>query len=149
MKEWNFYNNTQHSDTHPLMSAYDSARRKTQGLTTRDGGETWDATTWTFDPRSGLNTAKRYADGSQISYAYTDNGRKTRTTWARGVWKENAYDAANRISGVTYSDGTPGVAYSYTGAGKVSEAAIADGIQTVYCYDGRLVPLYDTLTLSS
>lgn len=126
-------------DTHPLMSGYDSAGRKTQGLTTRDGGETWDATTWTYDSRSGLNTAKRYADGSQISYAYTDNGRKTRTTWARGVWKQNAYDAANRISGVTYSDGTPGVACSYTGAGKVAEAAVAGGAQYVYGYNGRLL----------
>ena len=136
-------------DTHPLMSGYDSAGRKTQGLTTRDGGETWDATTWIFDPRSGLNTAKRYADGSQISYAYTDNGRRTRTTWARGVWKENAYDAANRISGVTYSDGTPGVAYSYTGAGKVAEAAVANGAQTVYGYDGRLLCTSESVSVGA
>ena len=136
-------------DTHPLMSGYDSAGRKTQGLTTRDGGETWDVTTWTFDPLSGLNTAKRYADGSQISYAYTDNGRKTRTTWARGVWKENAYDAANRISGVTYSDETPAVAYAYSAAGKVSEAAVANGAQTVYGYDSRLLCTNESVSVGA
>ena len=31
----------------------------------------------------GLNMAKEYADGSRIAYAYTDNGHRTRTTWAR------------------------------------------------------------------
>ena len=126
-------------DTYPLQTGYDSTGRKTSGLTTRDNGANWDSTTWTYDPASGLNTAKRYADGSLIAYAYTDNGKKTRTTWARGVWKESAYDSDNRVSSVTYSDGTPTVEYAYSPAGKLTEAATAGGSQYLYGYDSRLL----------
>ena len=131
-------------DAYPIQTGYDSTGRKTRGATTRDGGNTWDETGWTYDPASGLNTAKRYADGSQIAYAYTDNGKKTRTTWARGVWKESAYDSNNRVSGVTYSDGTPTVQYAYNAAGKVVEAATAGGAQFGYAYDDRLLCTNET-----
>ena len=131
-------------DAYPIQTCYDSMGRKTRGATTRDGGNTWDETGWTYDPASGLNTAKRYADGSQIAYAYTDNGKKTRTTWARGVWKENAYDSDNRVSGVTYSDGTPTVQYAYNAAGKVAAAATAEGAQFGYAYDERLLCTNET-----
>ena len=77
-------------DTYPLRFCYDTQGRKTNGLTTRDDGATWNETRWEFDEASGLNTAKIYADGSRISYAYAADGKKTRTTWARGAWKENA-----------------------------------------------------------
>ena len=127
-------------DTYPLGFGYDSVGRKTFSRTTRDGGVTWDETQWEFDPESGVNTAKQYADGSRIEYSYTDNGQKTRTTWARGVWKENAYNARNLVSGTIYSEaGTPSVAYAYEVSGKVAFATLSDGTAYTYGYDDRLL----------
>ena len=127
-------------DTYPLCFGYDSSGRKTTGHTTRDGGVTWDITQWEYDPASGVNVSKTYADGSQIAYAYTDNGNKTRTTWARGAWKQNAYNARNLVSGTTYSEtGTPSVAYAYEDSGKVASATLSDGTAYAYGYDDRLL----------
>ena len=127
-------------DTYPLCFGYDSFGRKTTGHTTRDGGVTWDVTQWAYDPASGVNVSKTYADGSQIAYAYTDNGNKTRTTWARGAWKQNAYNARNLVSGTTYSEaGTPSVAYAYEDSGNVASATLSDGTAYAYGYDDRLL----------
>ena len=127
-------------DAYPIMSGFDSAGRKTSGKTTRDNGAAWDETQWEFDPASGLNTAKECADGSRIAYAYTDNGRKTRTTWARGVWKQHAYNERNLVSGTTYSGAdTPSVAYTYADSGKTASATLSDGTSYAYGYDDRLL----------
>ncbi len=64
-------------DTYPLRFCYDTQGRKTNGLTTRDDGATWDETRWEFDAGSGLNTAKVFADGSRIAYAYAADGKET------------------------------------------------------------------------
>ena len=130
------------------LTGYDSAGRKTSSMTTRDNGANWDETQWAFDPASGVNMSKTYADGSQITYAYTDNGRKTRTTWARGAWKEDAYNARNLVSGTTYSDeNTPSVSYAYTDSGKVASAVLSDGTAYAYGYDERLLNTVETVTI--
>ena len=135
-------------DAYPIMSGFDSAGRKTSGKTTRDNGATWDETQWEFDPASGLNTAKEYADGSRIAYAYTDNGRKTRTTWARGVWKQHAYNERNLVSGTTYSGAdTPSVAYTYADSGKTASATLSDGTSYAYGYDDRLLNTNESVTV--
>ena len=133
-------------DAYPILSGFDSAGRKTHGFTTRDGGATWDETQWEFDPASGVNTTKEYADGSRVAYSYTDNGKKTRTTWARGVWKQHAYNARNLVSETVYSDATPTVAYVYADSGKVSTAALSDGTSYAYAYDARLLTTNESVT---
>ena len=126
-------------------SRHRSAR--THGFTTRDGGATWDETQWEFDPDCGVNTAKQYADGSRISYSYTDNGKKTRTTWARGAWKQNAYNARNLVSATTYSGtATPSVAYTYADSGKTASATLSDGTSYAYGYDDRLLNTSESVT---
>ena len=135
-------------DAYPVLSGFDSAGRKTHGFTTRDGGATWDETQWEFDPASGVNTAKQYADGSRIAYDYTDNGKKTRTTWARGAWKQNAYNARNLVSGTTYSGTvTPSVAYTYEDSGKTASATLFDGTSYAYGYDDRLLNTSESVTV--
>ena len=135
-------------DTYPLGFGYDSVGRKIFGSTTRDGGVTWDVTQWEYDPASGLNISKTYADGSQIAYAYTDNGNKARTTWARGALKENAYNARNLMSGTTYSDAvTPSVAYTYEDSGKVASATLSDGTFYAYGYEDRLLNTNESVTV--
>ena len=136
-------------DTYPLRTGYDTQDRKTSSSTTRDNGTTWDETQWEFDPASGLNTAKVYADGSRISYDYTDNGQRTRTTWARGAWKQHAYNDRNLVSGTTYS-GTarPSVAYSYDDSDKVASVTLSDGTSYAYAYDDSLLCTNEAVTIA-
>ena len=137
-------------DAYPILSGFDSAGRKTSGMTTRDNGATWDETQWEFDPASGVNTAKEYADGSRVAYSYTDNGKKTRTTWARGVWKQHAYNERNLVSGTTYSGAdTPSVAYTYADSGKTASATLSDGTSYVYGYDDRLLNTNESIHVGS
>ena len=126
-------------DAYPIKTGYDTAGRKTLGGTTRDGGATWDETAWAYDAASGLNTAKEYADGSRIAYAYADNGKKTRTTWARGAWREHAYNVRNLVSGTTYSDGTPSIAYAYADSGRIASASTSTGLSYSYGYNDMLL----------
>ena len=128
---------------------YDTESRRTSLSTTRDGGATWDETRWEFDPASGVNTAKEYADGSRVAYAYTDNGKKTRTTWARGAWKEHAYNVRNLVSGTTYSGtDTPSVAYTYADSDKLASATLSDGTAYAYAYDDALLCTNETVTIA-
>ena len=94
-------------------------------LSTTHDGETWDETQWTFDPATGLVTNKVYADDSAVAYSYTDDGKPRRTTWARGEWKESAYDPQRRLAGVSYSDATPSVAFGYDAFSRLSFASNA------------------------
>jgi YD repeat-containing protein len=72
-----------------------------------------DLTAWNYDHATGLATNKVYADGSAVSYAYTPDGKPLRTAWARGAWKENAYNPDGLLTGVSYSDATPAAALGY------------------------------------
>ena len=95
-----------------------------------------------------VNTAKLHADGSRIAYSHTDNGRPTRTTWARGAWREHSYGADNLVGGTTYS-GTamPSVAYTYYDSDKVASASLSDGTAYAYDYDDRLLCTNESVTV--
>ena len=135
-------------DTYPLRTGYDTQGRKTGSSTTRNDGATWNETQWEFDPASGVNTAKVYADGSRISYNYTDTGQRTRTTWARGAWKQQAYNERNLVSGTTYSGTvTPSVSYTYADSEKLISATLSDGTSYAYAYDDSLLCTNEVVTL--
>jgi RHS repeat-associated protein len=85
-------------------------------------------TQWQHDPATGLRTDKVYADGASESYTFTPDGKPLRTTWARGDWKENQYDALGDLSGVSYSDDTPAVTCGRDRLGQVSAVTDASGI---------------------
>ena len=108
--------------TYPVRRNYDTMGHMKSLRTTRDGS-TDDETRWFFDFATGLATNKIYADGSSIVYAYTDEGQPTRTTWARGAWKENDYNALGLLSGISYSDSTPAVSYDYGAFKRVASAS--------------------------
>ena len=82
-------------------------------------------------------------DGASVSHTYTDEGRPVRTTWARGAWRENAYDARGLLSGVAHSQPatTPDIAFTHNAAGLVATASCgANGavFSTAYAYDAHL-----------
>ena len=84
----------------------------------------------------------------RIAYSYTDNGKKTRTTWARGVWKQHVYNERNLVSGTTYSGAdTPSVAYTYADSGKTASATLSDGTSYAYGYDDRLLNTNESITV--
>ena len=81
--------------------------------------------------------------------SYTDNGKKTRTTWARGAWKEHAYNVRNLVSGTTYSGtDTPSVAYTYADSDKLASATLSDGTAYAYAYDDALLCTNETATIA-
>ena len=104
--------------TYPVRKGYDSYGRWTSLKTTRNGS-TWDETQWTYDEASGVQTAKTYADGSVVRYGYDEEGRPTRTTWARGAWFENRYDEWGQIVAVTHDDPTIDAAMAYDAFGRL------------------------------
>ncbi len=110
--------------TYPVAYAYDTAGHMTELNTTRDG-VTWDKTRFLYDGATGLLTNKVYADGSRIGYTHTPDGKLRRTTWARGAWKENAYDALGQLASVSYSDNTPDVYHAYDVFGRVAASSNA------------------------
>ena len=76
-----------------------------------------------YDSFSRLVKATNPESGNAL-YEYDDNGNLTKKTDARNISTILTYDAANRISGKTYtgesnSDGfvTPAVSYNYWGSG--------------------------------
>jgi len=121
---------------YPVAYEYDTAGRMTALSTTRDG-ETWDTTRWLYDHATGLVTNKVYADGSRIGYTHTPDGKPLRTTWARGVWKENAYDALGQLANVSYSDATPDVSLTRNAFGTVTNAADASGFVHGFAVNDR------------
>jgi RHS repeat-associated protein len=52
-------------------------------------------------------------ESGTISYQYDVNGNLSQRTDARGVVTTNVYDALNRVTSRTYSDGTPSESYVY------------------------------------
>ncbi len=82
-------------------TVYDEAGRLTRLTTFRARSETistdptertdGDSTHWSYDPASGLELSKTYADGSCITKTYDNYGRLATETNARGVVKTYSY----------------------------------------------------------
>ena len=82
--------------------------------------------------------------GRTTTYGHDPAGNTTSETDARGVTSTYGYDAANELASMTYSDGTPSVAITYTPVGE--RATMTDGTGTTnYSYDslGRLTSQTD------
>jgi RHS repeat-associated protein len=83
-------------------NALDDLRAVFQGAQTR---------TFEYSSLKRLTSATNPESGT-VNYLYDDNGNLLTRSDARGSFTA-AYDAINRISGKSYSDGTPTVAYTY------------------------------------
>lgn len=85
-----------------------------------------------IDPPAGNSLAAR-------SYGYDGYGRLATATSGRGITATYAYDAADRVTGIDFSDTTASLSYTYDPAGRVHTRTDASGT-TTYTYDpiGRL-----------
>ena len=126
----------------PAQSVHDALGRRISLATSRDGS-TWDTSSWMRDPATGLCTSKTYADGSSVAYTHTPDGLPLRTTWARGVWRESAYDAARREIGRHYSDPSLDCAFERDVFGALSSASNAVA-QTAFLRDNPGMPTNET-----
>ncbi len=116
---------------YPVDYAYDTQGRLT-GLVTRYGASDAEAETgWAYDPATGLATNKMYADNSAVGYTHTPDGKPLRTTWARGAWREHAYDEAGLLATTTYGGTTPAVWLAYDAFQRLAAASNA---VTAYAY---------------
>ena len=68
-------------------------------------------------------------------------GRLTQRTWARGVTTSYTYDNLSQLTGVTYSDGTPAVTYTYDRLGRQTQALTAGTCTNTFSYDAATLSL--------
>jgi RHS repeat-associated protein len=128
------------AQTYPITCTYDAQGRMASLSTYRNGpGGSADTTTWTYDAQRGWLTAKGLADSTSVQFSYTDDGKVSRRTWARGVTTDYAFDPAGSLTNIDYSDSTPDVSYTMDRLGRVVE--IVDGLGThtnIFTADGSL-----------
>jgi hypothetical protein len=75
-----------------------------------------------------LLTNKVYSDGKGPSYTYTPDGKLATRTWARGVVTTYGYDpCCGTMTNISYSDGTPSVAFAQDRLGRHTTITDATG----------------------
>lgn len=125
--------------TYPVTYTFNGYGEQTGMQTYRDNTINWsqatwpsnapagDSTTWNYEAATGLLLSKADAQGRSVAYTYNARGQLYTRTWARSVTTTYGYDpkTAEQTS-ITYSDGTPGVAYGYDRRGL--NATIDDSI---------------------
>lgn len=110
-----------------------------------------DVTTWTYQPATGLLTAKTYADGNGTGYSYNSANRLAVRTWARegGLDTTYTYDPfTGELDHVDYAAAdTANIHYTYDRLGRVVTVTDATGTRS-FDYDPATLQL-DTETLDS
>ena len=131
----------------PACFGYDEADHMTMLMTFRgipetnadgspsqsgEGAAAGDETTWVFDPASGLELRKTYADNSSVVKTYDRFNRLATETDARGNVKTHSYETARGLLlGTTYSDGTTARQYAYNHLGQVTQVTDDAGIRSI------------------
>ncbi|MEK6334072.1 MAG: LamG-like jellyroll fold domain-containing protein [Acidobacteriota bacterium] len=94
--------------------------------------------TFAYDSLKRLTSAANPESGT-ISYQYDNNGNLLNKTDARSVVSTYVYDALNRATSRSYSDGTPTVTYMYDSSaitnGKGRLASVSSSVSS-YSYSG-------------
>ena len=118
------------------MVALTTFRANEDDITTDPSGRTdGDTTTWLYDPATGLELKKTYADGSCISKTYDDLNRLKTLTKARGVVTKYTYASlTGELVSVFHSDDTPEWEFTYNQLGQMTSVRDASGIRE-FSYD--------------
>lgn len=135
----------------PIEFGYDSSGRQTS-MSTYRGGSGWgtatswagvtagtaDTSTWSYDAPTGLLKQKFDATpGSpkHVDYTYTVGRQLYTRTWSRGTITTYGYDSATgEQTSIGYSDGTPGITYTFNRLGKMATVSDYTGTRT-FNYD--------------
>lgn len=133
----------------PLKYVYDALGRLHE-LHTYQGGSGWDsealpaaftsatAAVTRWDYREGTNALWKKTDAAEHSvvYAYGADGMRSTKTNARNITTTYDYETVGgkklpgRLTGLTYSDDTPGVVMSYKRSGELGTVSDAAGLST-------------------
>jgi len=127
--------------TYPVEYNYDPQQRVASMETWKDfeGTSGSALTEWNYHPQRGWLTSKEYADGNGPTYIYTDAGRLLSRTWARGITTNYSHENGGEVASVTYSDGTPTVAYTHGRTGEIETISDAAGLLTLSRTNGQLL----------
>ena len=91
-----------------------------------------DETTWAFDPATGLELSKTYADNSSVVKTYDSFNRLATEADARGIVKMHSFEPARGLLlGTTYSDTTAPRSYAYNHLGQLTQVTDAAGVRTI------------------
>ncbi len=104
------------------LSTYRNFNSSTNGFTT-----TTDKTSWELDPARRWPVAKNYSDGTRIQMPRDAVGNLRAWIGGRSITNTYSRDAADQITGLAYSDGTPGVSYTYSLRGLITNLLDAAG----------------------
>ena len=86
----------------------------------------------TYNEATGAVVAKTYADGREVTYTLTDLGQVATRTDARGIVTTYTYNLYGDVTAIAYSDGTPGVTFTYDSYGRQASAtATATGTRAL------------------
>ena len=145
----------------PACFGYDEADHMTMLMTFRgipetnadgspsqsgEGAAAGDETTWVFDPASGLELRKTYADNSSVVKTYDRFNRLATETNARGNVKTHTYEhARGLLLGTSYSDNTAARSYAYNHQGQLTQVRDDAGFRTI-CYNTYDEPETDSLS---
>jgi len=146
---------------YPVQYVYDAYGRMHEMHTYRaeagfDGGTfpigaAGDITRWHYEEATGLLEAKEYADGSQVTYAYTTGGKLLTRTWAREdsgqpLTTTYGYDGATgELVLIDYSDATPDITFAYDRLGRQTQITDAAGSRS-FAYNAALQLDTETIT---
>ncbi len=128
--------------TQPACFGYDEADNLVSLKTFRAGIEIissdpsertdGDVTTWNFDPATGLEISKTYADNSSVVKTYDAFKRLATETDARGIVKTHSYEVARGLLlGISYSDTTTARSYTYNHLGQLTQVTDDAGERTL------------------
>ena len=135
--------------TYPIEYVFDAYGQKTEMHTFRGGsgwqGSSWpvatvgtmDITRWIYQEATGLLTSKQDASMKQVLYTYDTLGRILTRRWARlaggsPIVTTYSYDPnSGEVTGISYSDGTQPVAFTYDRGGRQATITDAAGAHTL------------------
>lgn len=105
----------------PERRSYDSMGRLSSVSTTRNG-IAWDTTVFEHDPITGLETVRRYSDGSSMTTVYSPQLQPIAVTYPSSNVVELAYGEDGRLSEIS-ADAVSMASFGYDALGAISTAS--------------------------
>ena len=114
------------------MTSLTTFRHPQEVISTDPADTAGDVTSWTYDPATGLELSKTYADNSTVVKTYDAFNRLATETDARDLVKTHSYEPARGLLlGTTYSDTTTPRSNAYNHLGQLTQVMDAAGTRTI------------------